>query len=287
MIICENPDFHALPGPLSALFSAAAELSFFGQAEWFGLVARHGCDPGLSVRLYADSAEPAAMLICRAAAGRLDGLSNFYTMEYAPIIAANEAGPLAAASALIGDIAREHPTWNRYRFDALDPTEPSYSALLNGMKSAGLVANAFFDCGVWFEDTTRMEFKQYLESRPSQLLNTWRRRERSSKAESVRYLYNDPDQDLESLIAAYDAVYANSWQKKEGYPEFMPALMRMAARLGALRLGVCYIRDTPAAAQFWLVWRGRAVIYKLAYDQRYAKLSLGTLLTMRMMERVL
>ncbi len=57
----------------------------------------------------------------------------------------------------------------------------------------------------------------------------------------------------------------------EFFPDFIPALIRLAAELGALRLDIYYIDGVPAATQFWILWHGRA----------------GTLLSMEMTERVL
>jgi CelD/BcsL family acetyltransferase involved in cellulose biosynthesis len=88
-------------------------------------------------------------------------------------------------------------------------------------------------------------------------------------------------------LADYQTVYAASWKPAEFFPAFVPALLRLAGELGALRLGIYYLDGAPAAAQFWVLWNGRAVICKLAHDKRFDELSLGTLLTMDMFERAL
>ena len=73
----------------------------------------------------------------------------------------------------------------------------------------------------------------------------------------------------------------------EPYPDFMSGLIRTSAENGWLRLGIAYVDGQPAAAQLWLVVEGQASIYKMAYDERYAKLSVGTVLSSVLMEHVI
>ncbi|MFX6011244.1 GNAT family N-acetyltransferase, partial [Acinetobacter baumannii] len=61
-------------------------------------------------------------------------------------------------------------------------------------------------------------------------------------------------------IAAYQAVYAQSWKMADPYPDFVPGLIRLCARRGGLRLGVAWLGDKPVAAQIWIVANGRADI---------------------------
>jgi CelD/BcsL family acetyltransferase involved in cellulose biosynthesis len=89
---------------------------------------------------------------------------------------------------------------------------------------------------------------------------------------------------LERGIAAYNQIYAASWKVLEPYAEFIPGLIRTCAEQGTLRLGLAYVDGEPAAAQIWIVHAGIASIYKMAYDQKFRDLSVGTYLTTRLME---
>jgi CelD/BcsL family acetyltransferase involved in cellulose biosynthesis len=93
--------------------------------------------------------------------------------------------------------------------------------------------------------------------------------------------------DVERALADYEAVYLSSWKIPEAYPEFIRGLVSAAAARGWLRLGLAYVDGKPAAAQIWFVCSGAASIYKIAYDEEYSKLSVGTVLTARLMEHVL
>lgn len=67
----------------------------------------------------------------------------------------------------------------------------------------------------------------------------------------------------------------------------MPALINLCATKGWLRLGIAYYKEEPIAAQLWIVNHGRAAIYKLAYDEKFANLSPGTILTAHLMQYVM
>ena len=97
----------------------------------------------------------------------------------------------------------------------------------------------------------------------------------------------DAGEALNQAIRDYQTIYTQSWKVEEPFAEFMPGLIRLAAKQGWLRLGVAYYDDTPVAAQLWIVAHGRASIFKLAYDEAYKKLSAGTILTDFLMKHVI
>ena len=182
----------------------------------------------------------------------------------------------------------ERPRWDDLGLTELDPLDPSYRTAVRSLRGAGLLVECAFDSGTWYEETAALSFADYVAARPSELRNTWRRkRRRVDRSNRLSKAFFANATRIDQAIVDYQTIYAASWKPAESFPEFIPALIRLAAELGALRLGIYYIDGVPAAAQFWILWHGRAVIYKLAHDKRLDDLSLGTLLTMEMTERVL
>ena len=257
--------------------------SFFSRPEWYELVARYGLDPGWRAQAYADDAGGAALVCAVGADGdarELRGCITPYTCEYDWLGASSEAVRATAAA-----LARADKRTQTILLPGLNPQADSFGATLAGLKDAGFVAKPYFAWGTWFQACANMDFAAYLSGRPSVLQNTWRRKNAAlHKSHEGAF---ETAMDVEGFIRAYDDVYTRSWKEPEPFPDFMPALLRVAAKLGALRHGVLKADGNPIAAQFWIVWQGQAIIFKLAYDKDWSKFSPGTLLTMHMVKEVL
>jgi hypothetical protein len=292
MPLYTNPDFRRLPRGPRDIFANAAQDSFFALADWYDLMARHGVSAGTEIRLYTNGRPGAEVAVLLQTQGckplrRLASLASFYSVEHG-IVCATEADLDAGLATILGEICAERPRWDCLALAELDPRNPGYAAFVRTLRRAGLLVDCVFHSGTWYEDTAGLDFRRFLAERPAQLRNTYLRKRR--KVEASRRLTKAFVADgaaLDQAIADYERVYAASWKPGEAFPGFIPALMRLAAGRRSLRLGIYYIDGVAVAAQFWIVWRGRAVIYKLAHAKRFDELSLGTLLTMDMFERVL
>ena len=63
--------------------------------------------------------------------------------------------------------------------------------------------------------------------------------------------------------------------------------MEVMARRGCLRMGLLCLDGRPIAVQLWLLSDRRGYIVKLAYDEEFAKFKPGTVLTWRIIERLI
>lgn len=289
--------FGDLPAPAAALFDAAlARHGLFFSLGWFEHLADAGLNGDAALLLYCvrrrQDGEPTLVLPLRQAvdgrgARRLEGLANWYSSLYGPI-AQPGTDHGAALAALAAAITAERPRWDILDLHPLDPDDPAFAAMLNALRSAGMATQRYFCFQNWYLQVAGRCYDDYAASLPSRLKNTLKRKGRQlEKSQRARFEIVTGGAGLESAIAHYQAVYAASWKSAEPAPDFMPGLMRLCAARGWLRLGLASVDGEPAAAQLWIVCAGVASIYKLAYDERCASLSIGSLLTERLMRHVI
>lgn len=299
MAFSQFTSFDELPPHVVSLFANAADDSFFQGLPWFQLFARYALDKGDRIRIFCSdrSTQPTVPLAALAAVehanakgiGRprkLSSLSNYYSCLYAPVSRGLDwqeaAGEIATA------IAKDKPAWDIVDLKPLDVSSPAFSALESAFNSAGFVVQRYFCFGNWYLEINGRSFVQYFESLPSVLKNTvTRKRKKMDKSGRAILQIVTGGSELESAIKAYNDVYAESWKRPEPYPHFIPELMRMCAGWGGLRLGLIHVDGIPVAAQFWIVHNGVALIYKLAYNERYKDLSAGSILTTALMQHVI
>jgi CelD/BcsL family acetyltransferase involved in cellulose biosynthesis len=297
MFVAEiHPRFSDLPNQASALFERAlAEKGLFFSLPWFSHLAASGLEGDVPLRLYsvrAGDGRPALVLPLRQATGRhglrrLEGLSNWYSSLYG-IVSEPATGQQRALAALAAAIAAERPRWDIVDLRPLDPNDPSFEALLQALRAAGMATQRYFCFQNWYLDVAGRCYDDYAAGLPSRLKNTLKRKGRQlEKSGRARFDIVTGGEPLESAIAAYEKVYAASWKSPEPTPAFVPGLIRLCADQGWLRLGIATVDGEPAAAQLWIVCAGVASIYKLAYDERFGSLSIGSLLTERLMRHVI
>ena len=275
----------ALPDKYDATLRNGSD-SFFGLPEWFDLVARFGSDHSRQIGFALDQDAQLALPLFRSLSnGTLSSCTNLYTCEYD--VLGNHPEEREAIRALGKQITSNlRPPY--IRLEGLDPAATSFSALCSGFRDGGYLVKPYFAWGNWYDRTHADGFESYLQRRPSILKNTWRRKLallQNSKLSVVQIL--SPAEDVAPYVTAYQAVQKASWKSAEPYPDFIPNLIRLAAQKDALRMGILSVCGMPAAAQFWIVWNMKAIIFKLVHAKQFEKFSPGTLLTMLMAQHIL
>jgi len=160
--------------------------------------------------------------------------------------------------------------------------------LLAVLKKATLPCIPFFCFANWYLEVNQRTFDEYFLGLSSRVRNTVKRKTKQfNRLDESRIEIISNSEDLEKGIKAFQSVYASSWKDEETFPEFISGLMTIASKQGALRLGVAYLNNVAVAAQLWIVADNTAYIYKLAYDEQYKKLSIGSILSATLMRHVI
>ena len=290
-------DLNALPPDADAVFEQASDANgMFLSRTWFENLVACGLEGDHRLRVYGvrDRADASLslLLLLRRGAGRfglrrLEALANWYSSLFGvPALPGDMQRDRLQRLALA--LATERPRWDVLDLHPLDPADPLFQALRDTLGAAGMATQRYFCFVNWYLDVAGRSYDAYADSLPSKLKSTLKRKGRQlAKSGRAQFEIVTGGERLDAAIAAYQAVYARSWKSPEPSPDFMPGLIRTCAAQGWLRLGIATVDGMPAAAQLWIVCRGVAAIYKLAYDEHYASLSIGSLLTEQLMRHVI
>lgn len=219
---------------------------------------------------------------------KLIAASNYYTSLFHLIHDEGDAHALENMRHLIRGIIEDTPHWDCIDLHPLDKDSLQFSSIQGAFSDVGASIQTYFCFGNWYLKLEGRSFQEYFKSVPSRLRNTIDRKSRQlEKSHGLHIKLVQTEAELQTAAAAYEQVYQSSWKQSEAHPQFVSALMQSCAREGWLRLGIAYIDDKPVAAQLWIVYRGVASIYKLAYDENFSKLSIGSILTAHIMRYVI
>jgi len=210
----------------------------------------------------------------------LESLTNYYSPIF-QILSSENSFSLSLVREFLLELKNEPFAWDVLVLQPMDKGEVS---LISGLKKMGLPNIPFYCFANWYLEVNQRSFDEYFSGLSSRVKNTVARKTKIFfQLEGAKVEIIHDAQRLKKGIQAFEAVYASSWKGQETYPEFISGLICMASKKGALRLGIAYINDTAIAAQLWVVADDTAYIYKLAYDEKYKKLSTGTILTATLM----
>jgi len=290
--------FDQLPPSYRDAFDTASSSSVFLSLDWFEHLTKAVFKDSGPVRIFsvetAEGGAPQLILPMWSLDDKpfsprvLSSAANFYTSLYGPIIPELQGKQEEHLTLLADAISTARPHWDMVNIYPMNPDSTVFIPMTNAFRQAGMLVDSYFCFGNWYLEVDNRSYAEYVNSLPSQLANTLRRKSKqANKAGQFRIEIIVNGAGLADAIAAYEAVYHSSWKVPEAYPAFMPGLIRHCAERGWLRLGVAYVDNRPVAAQVWIVSNGVASIFKLAYDQQYAHLSVGSLLTARLMEHVI
>ncbi len=268
------------------------QLEFFSSWEWYenwiGTVLADHPEQVCFVCYYRDEGitndNLRLVLPLRRLGTRLYSLSNYYSPLYQVIYA--QDSHVEDLSACLKQLQVSTLNWHRLTLQAMQ--QEAVIDVLKQLKGSGLVGESFFCFGNWYLELKGRDFDTYFSELESRVRHTVTRKiKQFNRLESGRIDLIFGKADLQRGIDDFSRVYALSWKGEETYPTFISGLIRLAAEQGCLRLAVAYLDGQPIAAQLWIVANNTASIFKLAYDENYKKLSVGTVLTATLMRYVI
>lgn len=279
-------DWSQLPDSADALFSQASKSSIFFSRPWFENLLGNDIDDCRDILLACvieDGSVLAILPLEKRSSDHWYALTNLYSSLYSLLLAEHKQQEVIEC--LTTGLAQL--SFSSLRLDPVADDDGYLNDFAQAMESLGISCQRKFRFYNWIHRTHGQSFNQYMQSRPARLRNTIARKSRKLDREHGYTIRLFTGTGLQQAIDDYNAVYLRSWKANELFGSFIEGLAYRLAAQHWLRLGILYINDRPAAAQFWFVVEGKASIFKLAYDEEWRRYSPGSILTSYLMEQVI
>ena len=289
------------------MLEAASATNAYLAPYWFRNLEATNLEPGATARFYVAEKDghPLAMFAAQAPAGRegsrlhrfrmigptLASLTSYQSAMFEIAVAPDADEPEEAVRQLARFIRREKPSWRALELSRVPSTNkwlPIFVAEVRALGWVGALQPDGIVPGYHFgPDET--SWSAYAAGRSHNFRKQLQRdRKRLSKQGELRFEpFQNPDQDFDSALVAFDQVAARGWKDREEFADYVPGLVREGAAAGDLRLAILWVGDRPAAAELWLVRGGHATALKGHYDEQFAHDSPGFVIMAHMLEYLL
>ncbi|MDT8385840.1 MAG: GNAT family N-acetyltransferase [Gammaproteobacteria bacterium] len=274
-----------LPNSANALFEQGEKDSIFFSRPWFeNLAAALDDDQAMLLACVVDGNKIMAILpLVKSDGNTLYSLKHRYTPHYSLLLAHDDQQQILAC---LSQGLSQLP-FKALLLEPVDENDSRISGLQCFMEMAGYHCEQVFRSYNWIYRVQGQSYVEYMATRPARLRNTISRKKRKLDREhgfEIRLFTGD---EVPQAMSDYYAAYTASWKANEQYVNFLNGIVAGFSRPGWSRLAVLYVKGQPVAAQLWFVLRGKASIFRLAYDKAWGQYSPGSIVTSYLMEYVI
>lgn len=271
-----------LPDSANALFAQGEEDSIFFSRPWFENLSS-ALDDGQAMLLACvmnGNKMMAILPLIKCGGNNFISLKHRYTSHYSVLLADEDQQQVLTC--LVQGL--ERLPLRSLLLEPVADNDSRLSGLQRGMEMAGYHCERLFRLYNWIYYVQGQSYEEYMAARPARLRNTISRKTRKLDREHGFEIRLFTGIDVPQAMSDYYAVYTASWKANEQYADFLDGIVAGFSRPGWSRLAVLYVKGRPVAAQLWFVLRGKASIFRLAYDEAWKQYSPGSIVTSFLME---
>lgn len=297
--------FDELPDNCATLVAVLSREGMFGEPEWFRYLMRRMFGEADVFRLHVveetAAGRPVLLAPMRLSQGEsvvpggrlatsISHPENFTPAAFAfdDALVDRRGALLALFSELRQGLGGREPPCDALRIWPVDEYSDLTQDILGALRQAGWRVQPYPNSYNRYEATAGLDYETYFAARSANHRYNVRRRQRALERKGNLEFALVVGGDLAPVLEEYREVSLASWKE----PQTMISLgtlelIEMAARKGALRLGILRVDGVAAAVQFWIVTGGVAHCARLAYHEGYKHLAVGVVLTNFMVRHVL